>query len=120
MSRRNFLKQIGLATAAIGVAPISRATVPIRSIDSNLKIGLLLPVNNGYPQLSENYLTGFKTRLASLNTNGVTTSFSYRILQNIGIPFQAKSRIAAHRQQSRHYHCPRQYKFDKRCSGFIR
>lgn len=67
MSRRNFLKQIGLATAAIGVAPLSHATVTPRSYSSDLKIGLLLPLNNGYTQLAENYLTGFKSKFASQN-----------------------------------------------------
>jgi branched-chain amino acid transport system substrate-binding protein len=67
MSRRNFLKQIGLATAAIGVAPISHAVAPLKTISNDLKVGLLLPVNNGYTQLAENYLTGFKSKFASQN-----------------------------------------------------
>lgn len=68
MSRRNFLKQIGLAAATIGIAPISQAAVtPFRSLKSDLKIGLLLPENKGYQHLADHYLTGFKSILLSRN-----------------------------------------------------
>lgn len=77
MSRRNFLKQLGLATAAIGVAPISHATAPLKTISNDLKIGFLLPVNNGYPQLAENYLTGFKSMFTSQNKSFLNVHTEY-------------------------------------------
>lgn len=86
MSRRNFLKQIGLAAATIGIAPISQAAAtPFRALKSGLKIGLLLPENKGYPHLADHYLTGFKSMLLSRNPgeklSGIHTEH-YRISGN--------------------------------------
>jgi len=86
MSRRDFLKQMGLAVGTLGIAPVAQAITPMSNFNGkDIKVGLLLPENAGYPQLAEHYLTGFKSKLLSRKSKessiGFQTEF-YRIADN--------------------------------------
>lgn len=85
MSRRNFLRQIGLATVTMGIAPVTQAVEPLNQKNRTLKIGLLLPENSGYAQLADHYVTGFKTFQLTPALQGTLSLFQteqYRITNN--------------------------------------
>lgn len=77
---------MGLAVGTMGIAPVSQAINPMSNFKGkDIKVGLLLPENAGYPQLADHYLAGFKTKLLSRKTKDSSIGFQtefYRITDN--------------------------------------
>ncbi len=77
---------MGLAVGTMGIAPVSQAINPMSNFKGkDIKVGLLLPENAGYPQLADHYLAGFKTKLLSRKAKDSSIGFQtefYRTSDN--------------------------------------
>ncbi len=64
MSRRNFLRKLGVGVAAIPLAKLASAnTRPTRNSKPLIRLGVLLPDSARYPLLAENFINGLTLQL---------------------------------------------------------
>jgi len=60
MSRRNFLRKLGVGVAAIPLAKLSKANYPTRNNKPLIRFGVLLPDSTKYPVLANNFVDGLR------------------------------------------------------------
>lgn len=65
MSRRNFLRKLGVGVAAIPLAKLASANHPTRNKKPLIRLGVLLPDATRYPILADNFIAGLQLHLMS-------------------------------------------------------
>lgn len=65
MSRRNFLRKLGVGVAAIPLAKFATANHPTRNKKPLIRLGVLVPDATRYPILADNFIGGLQLHLKS-------------------------------------------------------